>query len=54
MIPTDNAALAAIAKSEQEARLPFIAPEEFWVDYEPQADGAMKAIEMVRWVKKGM
>lgn len=44
----------AAQKSEQEARLPFIVPEEFWIDYEPQPDGTRKAVEWVRWVKKGM
>ena len=44
----------AAQKSEAEARLPFIAPEEFYVDYEPQPDGSQKAVEWVRWVKKGM
>lgn len=48
-----DAAQAAL-KSEQEARLPFIVPEEFWVDYEPQPDGSQKPVEWVRWVKKGM
>ena len=41
-------------QSEQQARLPFIAPEEFWIDYQLQDDGTQKAIEMVRWIKKGM
>ncbi len=41
-------------KAEQEGRLPFIAPEEFWIEYQPQSDGSQKSIEMVRWVKKGM
>lgn len=44
----------AAQKTEQEARLPFIVPEEFWIEYEPQEDGSQKAIEWVRWVKKGM
>ncbi len=44
----------AAQKSEQEARLPFIVPEEFYIEYDPQPDGTQKAIEWVRWVKKGM
>ncbi len=44
----------ARAVAENEGRLPFIAPEEFWTDYELQSDGTQKAVEMVRWVKKGM
>lgn len=41
-------------KQEEQDRLPFIVPEEFWTEYEPQADGSMKSVEWVRWIKKGM
>ena len=41
-------------KSEQEARLPFIVPEEFWTDYDVKDDGSRVAVDWVRWVKKGM
>lgn len=41
-------------QTEQEARLPFIAPEEFWEEHVPQPDGSYKTTEWVRWVKKGM
>lgn len=45
----------AAQKSEQEARLPFIVPEEFWTDYETASDGVtLKPVDWVRWVKKGM
>jgi hypothetical protein len=44
----------AAKQSEQEARLPFIAPEEFWTEHVPQGDGSFKQVEWVRWVKKGM
>lgn len=47
-------AIAAAVQKEREDRLPFIAVDEFWVDYEPQPDGSQKAVEWVRWVKKGM
>ncbi len=40
--------------AEQQGRMPFIAPEEFWVDYDVLPDGSRKAVEWVRWVKKGM
>lgn len=46
--------IIAAQKAEQEGRLPFIVPEEFWVDYDVQADGSRNAVEWVRWVKKGM
>ena len=47
-------ATAAIAEAEAKARLPFIAPEEFYITYVDQPDGSKKAVEWVRWVKKGM
>lgn len=34
-------------------RLPSVIPLEFWVDYEPQADGTIKEIERVEWTRKG-
>lgn len=40
-------------QEEKEGRLPFIAPEEFYHQYVPQADGSMKTVEWVRWIKKG-
>lgn len=42
-----------IKRQEERERLPFIAPQDFWIDYEPQADGSQKAVEWVRWIKKG-
>ena len=51
---TDNASIAAVQKQEREERLPFIAVEEIYVDYQPQDNGTMKEVEWVRWVKKGM
>jgi hypothetical protein len=50
----DSATIAAVLKQEREERMPFIVPEEFWIDYETQADGSTRAVEWVRWVKKGM
>jgi hypothetical protein len=47
----DGAELAR--RQEEQDRLPFIAVKEFRVEYEPQSDGSMKAVEWVEWVKKG-
>lgn len=46
--------IEAVKKQERDERTPFIVPEEFWIDYEDQADGSKKPIEWVRWIKKGM
>lgn len=47
--------VTAAQKADQEARLPFIAPELFWTDYKIGADGVTRTAEdWVRWVKKGM
>lgn len=51
---TEGATIAAVQKQEREERMPFIAVEEIYVDYQPQTDGTMKETEWVRWVKKGM
>lgn len=43
------------AKRREDAdRMPFIAIEEFWIEYEPQPDGSQKPVEKVRWAKKGV
>lgn len=43
-----------LAKQREEAdRLPFIAVQEFRIEYVPQPDGSQKAVEWVAWVKKG-
>lgn len=43
-----------LAQQREEAdRLPFIAVQEFRIDYVPQPDGSMKPVEWVAWVKKG-
>ena len=46
-------AAQAAKQSEEAGRLPFIAVQEFWTDYEPQPDGSQKPFDMVRWAKKG-
>ena len=44
-----------LAKQREEAdRLPFIAVQEFRVDYEPQPDGSQRPVEWVAWAKKGV
>lgn len=44
----------ALAKQREETdRLPFIAVQEFRIDYVPQPDGSQKPVEWVAWVKKG-
>lgn len=44
-----------LAKQREEAdRLPFIAVQEFRIDYQPQPDGTQKPIEWVAWAKKGV
>lgn len=42
-----------IKRQEERERLPFIAPQDFWIDYEVKADGTRKEVEWVRWIKKG-
>ena len=49
----DPQVVAGIQQKEREERMPFIVPEEFYVDYVPQKDGSLKAVEWVRWIKKG-
>jgi hypothetical protein len=46
--------LAQKLNEDNRGSMPFIVPEEFWIEYAPQADGSQKTVEWVRWVKKGM
>lgn len=44
----------AVKQLEDAGRRPFIAPQEFRTDYEPQPDGSVKEVDWVVWIKKGM